>query len=398
MKKSHKYLIILFLLMALNNESFCQWNKFKEKYIDPVGDAIGKTGQDAIDIARGKKKADEVVKHWYDELKDEVEKAVGETMQVSGDLLQIIGENSKVLIEITEEDAKSLVNLNKKLTEIGVDIVGEITPDGPWKVDLGVAEIKSHKSIEDRLSQYNKELHQEFEKGVEIQSKILSVAADGVTYSGVFLEYFGKYYAASIQGFPSKYSNQTQSINDVDREIFLSNHLLNSIIIKLTEQPYKYGEKGNEYIHLHKLSFNFQPDLNTISLIINDGIIGWDADKVRGAFKINTGEIQLIPVIVNEGDDFKLFFGARLVNLDIKDCPPRIEKMIAWAIQDNVLNMPVIEESINDLVHFNTEVEIKGKKISSGKFDLQKRTIKVHAAIAQAIVAQDKFYLKIKNK
>lgn len=354
--------------------------------------------QDAIDVVRGKKNPVKIVKKWYEELEDEVSQAVGMTLEASGDLLEFVGEEGNKLVSFSEDITRDLIKLNKEAIEFGPDVVDVILPDGPWRVDIGIVEVKSHKSIDDRLRDYNNEFAEELNNGVTISRDILSAAASGVEYTGTLTKYLGKYLAASSQGFPELYSNPMLSISKVDRSIAISDYYLNRIVEGVTKKPFKYGEGDKEYLQINQLTFQYLENLNSIKLVVIDGIVGWDADAVRGAIKIKNAEIQLIPEVKEVDGVFYLGVGARMVNLNLKDFPPKFDEMMAWAIQDLLFKEPIFYEDLSSLTNLYDKTIIQGKRISNSEFQKQERIIDIQASKVIARIQGDKMLIQIANK
>jgi hypothetical protein len=142
-------------------------------------------------------------------------------------------------------------------------------------------------------------------------------------------------------------------------------------------------------------------NLNSLELSLSDGIVGWDADEVRGAVKIKSAKIQLIPVIKKEGDKFVLYMGARMTHLNLKDFPPRFDEMMAWVIQDNAFAKPIINEDLTDTLTLENATTIAGKR-DGNSFEQQNRAFRVgpKKAIVEvvnsslAIKSEDDFAMK----
>jgi hypothetical protein len=234
----------------------------------------GRIGQGAIDVARGKKDPIKVVKKWTDELEDEVSKFVGSSLKASGDILEFIGHEAGRAIKFTETATRDIIKVNQKFIELHIDAVDAITPDGPWRIDLGVAEIKSSKSIDERLRDYNNELADELGNATTIVKDIFKIHAEAIEYSGILTQELGYYIAASSEGFPTHYDNPRLTVDNTHKEIKVSSRFLSAVLDKLSNKEYKYGDGEREYIRFGKISISSLENLNSLELSLSDGIVG----------------------------------------------------------------------------------------------------------------------------
>ena len=355
-------------------------NKFK--------DDVKEVGQGAIDVGRGKKgplkgpvKATiKVIKDVTDAATTLAEKQVNTTkaivgnalkldpkgvfdatksgvLDIGGEVIAINGRFIRGTVATASEDALNTVKplsdaakkVNDEYGDLGKDVLDEITGDGAWKIDLGVVRIKSSKSVGTK-----------FDNLIDKSGDLVYDAAYAIPKiamkMGITLELMGKYLSACSEGMPPLLNNPVSNVVDPDFHVFINSALANIAVRELIprgpqpinhkkpetviDQYYDLGSRWKVETHPGSNSLLVQASQITFAHRAKDIVGSWD---INAALKIKGLTLQLYPRIESEPHKVngkrelryiaKLY--GRVVYLDIKDTPPKIECMVAYAINDN---------------------------------------------------------------
>jgi len=318
------------------------------------------------EIKKTKKRFDKELKR----TQKKSEKLLGTSLRWTGRVIQRV---NKKAVKFTKDVGDSVIEIDKKFAGLSADLVDLVTPEGAWSIKIpGVATIKSHKSVGERLRQYSKEFSDGLSKVYNFSHKGFNV----IGKLGIAIENLGYYFALSAKGFPPAMLNPVVNVKNPDFSVALSRHYINSFLENLKKHPILYGKPGsNEYFQIGKAGVILDMPKNSIFLKIKSVTIGVEAlkGKLGGGIKVKEAILQLCPVISREGRRYNLKIYMRLIYLDIKNNPKRLDCMAAFVLQDKLLNKSLFSEDITNYIApaMKSSMKINEKKAQDINFLFQ---------------------------
>ena len=361
-----KKILILIPFLFWSFTADAQFKKIFKKVTKPFKELVEEVEEvveTGVNVVRDPGNADEHLKKYLDDVREDLEKNAAEGLKITGEAIKIVGEAGQDIVTIQEEGLKAIYKLNDELGDVGADALNIITPEGDWRVDLGLLEIKSNEGIGDRFKQYHSELSQEIKKTQDIINHVQKETFGATITIGDVTEQFATYWGLSIKGFPSEISNTQPVIVNEDMKIQLSKRYTNEIIRSFLNTKYYFGVKKengkyipdnpDNFVQFDKGEIIFRENLNTLTLHVSDGRISYSTGDIKASATIKTADIQLIPYILKKDGKFILEIGQRMIFFNMKNSMPKLDKMYAWIIQNEVFGEPLLSDDISDILTFD---------------------------------------------
>ncbi len=339
----------------------------------------------------------------FKELKQEQEKIIGKGLVWTGrQFKQTLQPIAQELVGVSKKFIALDGKLKVGMAKIGGEITDELLGNGRWKVDLGFATIKSHKSLGDNLTRVVAKHEEVIGK---IAAATLQAAPDALNATGELIEELGYFLAVSAETFPHMLDNSVPDIPNPDIQLTMAPGMADRFLQGMNDGPIitrKDGHPGNNYIQLGDLMLTPAPGTNSFMLEAKNSVIGKSVDVVftnflKAGVKINKVIFQILPRIetqVEKGVPKSYIRGyVRVLFLDIKDVPPRIDRYLAHVIQEKFLNgRPAFEQNISEYISPKIRVSIKK---SAETAIHEKRILKNEMLAATFLVQEQGFSLKI---
>lgn len=177
----------------------------------------------------------------------------------------------------------------------------------------------------------------------------------------------------AMKGFPNRFKpHHHKDIPNPTFQFGISSNYVNALIKEYMKTHIPLDDRvttdvaTNNYIHATDTSISFDEGRNIITVRINSGIKGFDSSKVKGGFRIRRVELEIAPVVRNEMRNIYLDLNSRMVFLNLKKNPTWLDKSIAQAVQEDVLNKrPLASVNLSDAVKLHIPVMNTGYSYNS---------------------------------
>lgn len=291
---------------------------------------------------------------------------LGAKMQLQGELVKFIGEDNGVLLTMPLQEYRNMANYIKVSSKLNF-----LTAPYLFAGDvLHVSFLKNGKKQFDDL----------FDRGQGLYNKALDAAGKMIfqvtQVGGTILDKLGLYMTLASKGFPNAIKNPAfiRSIASPSGKLEISNHYLETLFNNIFNHTIRIDKDLISFVEINGSKLiDYDENLKALMVSFSQGKIGVKDGNIKNTFTIKNCTIEFLPDINIVSGSIFMNFKAVITHLDLKDCNPIIDKMIAWAIQVELLNSkPLASINVSNLVNHDFGFELTGKKdISTNRFPVQ---------------------------
>jgi hypothetical protein len=354
--------------------------------------APAKIAETAIDIGRGKADLKDLANAYVNSYISQL----GSGLQLNGELIRILGPSGVPVVSLPFKQYKALSDFTKNALIQGWDATGMVLT----KAVLGKDNFLN-KSVQDLSDLYNK-YGNKYSEAVQAAETLLMNAS---ATAGVVIDKLGYYMTLASTGFPPAIQNidPTIKISNPSAKLNISNAYFEQIFNNIFNHKIDVNQDLISSIEIKGAKLiNFDNNYRSINISFSDGevIVKATSPAITNKFTIKGCNLQLIPTLkIKEGKYF-LDFSAVITYLDLKYSNPIIDKMIAWALQIEFLNIkPVASIDLSKLLDFDIDFKLTGKKdLKTNTFEIQNFGTKVSLEQFAYDISEGRFLLFIKSK
>lgn len=330
-------------------------------FVDPI-----KFGWKGVELLQGKVSP----RDFISQAKADLMNNFGKDIAMSGDILYFLGEKGQVIVSLTYPVFKALQDYNVGIFPLSSEVRMLQLANKKFKINNPAIEKINI------LTSYIPELHDKIDKAAA------QLVFKSIEVTGTIQQKLGTYLQLAAGGFPKAIANtRFDGINrNANSSVQLSNSLFEGIVNKLLAKPVDINNGAITTIDLSGTKLiNFDESLKAINVSFADGNIYVKSGDLKGQFTIKNCTIELLPAINRIGDHYFLDLYGIVTFLELKNSITETDKMIAWAIQSELLNNRQLASiDISSLLPQELEVEMKGAKdLKADTFRIQKFTKKI---------------------
>lgn len=219
----------------------------------------------------------------------------------------------------------------------------------------------------------------------DITCKAMNMTHNAIKEGSLFLQTLGKYLLLASKGFPEKVFVKEQSLANSKAIVQIDRMALRRVIKYIAKDNYSSNQPGLSLLAMFNgVDIQFDDKTNTFIAILNNAnlrashpynmkLFGANIinEELSGTITIKSVKIQLIPELIN-ADIPTIRFTGRIISLDIKDLMPKLDQMVAWVVQKELISKLAFNLEVGDIV--KTDLKIRGAspdsiRLNTGAFE-----------------------------
>ncbi|MEE1944013.1 hypothetical protein VRU48_02765 [Pedobacter sp. KR3-3] len=281
---------------------------------------------------------------------------VGESAKLSGDVINIYRVNNQVISQLTLNGLDLYKDISEPVTEQLIKL-----KDGT----LNAVGVTLPTDIDKVLNEYISQNQTGFEQLYKLYSKSLEIEDKLLDGSAQSLKEFGKYLLLSTNGFPGMKKGMPLPKLQGLTTLSMNPRLLQIMLDQLLKDAYRTGNdhsKPFQVIAVSSGSLRYDDQHSAFVLELNDAKIRHNQPtgfaRLSATLNIKKLRLQVIPVSMANG---ALTVKTRLCYLDVEDLLPKLDEMLCWVFEDNVMSKISKTFMVSELL--NTEAKIEKSNI-----------------------------------
>ncbi|WP_431129261.1 hypothetical protein [Flagellimonas flava] len=357
-----KKLVLLLLVLTFSNTNAQFTIKIGPVEINPIAPLV------PLPEGTTKKHTPPFVNEAYKEMEELTKKGLYTSLKLQGRSLKIQGDIGGSFVEIGEQGLNDLNSVKKVFGGIQRDALNLLTPEGKWRVNFGIFEVKGSQGLGDEFADFNSKTELPMRTVENSIIDVLKLNFEAKVLLGDFTENLATYLGLGVNGFPPIVNNPKLGMETEDIRLRLSKRYAKVVIERFMNQKFYFDTKEvdgkkvpknpNNYVVFRSGTLDFKQNINSLILQIENGTISYEGD-LTGSATIKSAKIQLLPYIVSEGDKLILKMGQRMVFFNMKHSFPDMDRALAWYVQKELFQEPLIESDITSLLDFQIDEEVK---------------------------------------